>query len=81
MSCLTYSTTIALRNNNGIRDGTLVDVLYNKHRGRCRNISSLRGGERRDVVLDDLLDFSFHLWGNITGRDLLQERALSRIQM
>src|SRR6267154_1081668 len=82
LTCLHLYTVPQSRceDNNGIRDGTLMGVLYDKHQGRCRRISSLPG-KRRDVVLDDLLDFSLHLGGNVTSRDLLQERALSSSQM
>ena len=34
--------------------------------------------ERRDVVLDDLLDLALQLRRDLAGRDLLKERALRR---
>lgn len=67
-------------NNHGIRDGTLMRVRYKNNEGRYRMISSLRG-KRRDVVLDDLLDFSLHLGGDIASRNLFQERTLGSSQM
>lgn len=69
-------------NNHGIRDRTLVRVRYNgKNRGRYTRISSLRGGKRRDVVLNDLLNFSLHLGGNIASRNFFQKCTLGSSQM
>ena len=46
-----------------------------------RASQTLLRSERRDVVLDNLLDFTLNLGGDITLRDLLQQSSLCRGQV